>query len=205
MMRQVYMALISKRKSRKDFYGKRIGIFGLGPRLGVTHIAVAVSNFLSDEAKLKVRLYEQNGHGDISRLIHALGGSETDKEFTFHRVTYVPFVNDSELLSGPDCDCMVFDLGRDFARAKNTLRLCDIKIAVAGDAVWLKNEYDFLKELAAGNTDISNWRLFVNLGNPARIKEKEKYGMITGCFPFEPDPVYPCRETILFLQEAFKK
>ena len=199
------MAYISKRRSKNYFYGKRIGVFGLGPRLGVTHISVAISNFLSDEAKLKVRLYEQNGHGDIAYLIHALGGSDKDKEFSFHRVTYVPFVDECELLSGSDCDCMVFDLGQDFSRAKNTLSHCDIKIAVAGDAPWRQKEYVFLEELAAGNTDISNWRLFINLGNHNRIREKEKYGMITGCFPFDPNPVYPCRETIQFLQEAFKK
>ncbi|MBR6474873.1 MAG: hypothetical protein IKS98_05425 [Lachnospiraceae bacterium] len=200
------MSIFSTNKKTKAlFSGKRIGIFGLGPRCGVTHISVAVSNFLSDEAKLKVRLYEQSGHGDISRLIRYLGGSEIDKEFTFHRVTYVPFVKDSELLSDPDCDCMVFDLGRDFKYAKNTLKLCDIKIAVADDAPWLNAEYGFLDELAAGATDISNWRLFINLGDQTRMKEKEKYGMITGCFPFEPNPVYPCRETIIFLQEAFKK
>lgn len=195
----------ANKKSKTIFLRKRIGIFGLGPRCGVTHIAVAISNFLSDEAKLKVRLYDQSGHGDISRLINFLGGSEPDKEFTFHRVTYVPFVRDSELLSDPDCDCMVFDLGRDFKKAKNTLKLCDMKIAVANDAPWLRSEYVFLDELAAGDTDITNWRLFVNLGDHTRLTEKEKYGMITGCFPFEPSPVYPCRETIIFLQEAFKK
>ena len=76
---------------------------------------------------------------------------------------------------------------------------------MADDAPWLNAEYLFLDELAAGDTDISNWRLFINLGDQTRMKEKEKYGMITGCFPFEPNPVYPCRETIIFLQEAFKK
>ena len=178
---------------------KRIGILGLGPRSGTTHIAVAVSNFLSDEAGLRVGLFEQNRSSDIGKLALSLGAVNEESVYSYHRVTYIPCDSGQQM---PDTDCTVFDLGHSFSAAVNILKFCDIRIIVGTDAPWREDEYRFLEELAAGGTDISNWRLFVNLGNTDYIKEKEKYGMITGCFPFEPDPVFPGRETIKFLTEA---
>ena len=190
-------------KSKKTKNGikslKRIGVLGLGPRSGTTHIAVAVSNFLSDEARLRVSLIEQTRNSDIGKLALSLGAAKEESAYSYHRVTYIPCECGQQI---PNTDCMVFDLGHNFCAASNTLRFCDVKIIVGTDAPWRKDEYRVLEELAAGGTDISNWRLFVNLGSLKYIEEKEKYGMITGCFPFEPDPVYPCRETINFLMEA---
>ena len=180
---------------------KRIGVLGLGPRSGTTHIAVAVSNFLSDEAGLKVVLCEQNRSSDIDALILSLGAGKAEHRYTYHRVTYIAGDSAQQVLD-TDCDCMVFDLGHNFSTALNTFQYCDIRIVVGTDAPWRREEYRILEELAAGGTDISNWRLFINLGNRKYIEEKAKYGMITGCFPFEPDPVYPCRATIDFLMEA---
>ncbi|MCR4624949.1 MAG: hypothetical protein K5795_03125 [Lachnospiraceae bacterium] len=180
---------------------KRIGILGLGPRSGTTHIAVTISNFLNDEAGLKAALCEQNPSGDLGTFILSLGAGKAESIYTYHRVTYIPCDSVQQVFD-TSCDCMVYDLGHNFSNALNTLKYCDIRIIVGMDAPWRRNEYRILEELAANGTDISNWRLFVNLGNIKYLEEKAKYGMITGCFPFEPDPVYPCRETIDFLMEA---
>ena len=194
--------LFRHRKSHADeFSGRRIGVVGLGPRNGTTHIAIAISNYLSETGHKRVCLAECNGHNDLDELIRSLGASQKEKWYTYHRVTYIPSFLDRMPMPDIDFDCMVFDLGRDIDNAMNTIRLCDPKIAVAADAPWRRGEYAVLNEIEGKRSGLSGWRVFVNLGNPLLLKKKDDYGMITGCFPFEPDPVFPCHETISFLEE----
>ncbi|MBR4341825.1 MAG: hypothetical protein IKP88_03780 [Lachnospiraceae bacterium] len=183
------------------FNGKRIGIIGLGPRNGTTHIAIALCNYLSECRHKRVCLAEQNRHNDISRFLFTLGYSSCTEIVTHHRVTYIPSFNDIIPLFNMKYDCMVFDLGHDLERSINAMNLCDIKIAVGTDAPWRRNEYALLKNLKDKNHELSGWRLFVNLGNPRLLKDKDEYQITAGCFPFEPDPVYPSKETISFLEE----
>ena len=182
------------------FNGKRIGVIGLGPRNGTTHIAVAISNYLSEYRHKRVALAEQNRHGDILKLAEALGAGACENMYTFHRVTYIPSFCDSIPLFDLKYDCMVFDLGHDFSKSLPTLQLCDIKIVVGTDAPWRKEEYSVLKGIAGSSRNLSSWRLFVNLGDPRHLSEFDDHHMTAGCFPFEPDPVYPAKETIRFLE-----
>ena len=199
------MFLKSKKISPESYLnGKRIGIAGLGPGCGVTHISIAVANYLSEAEKRKVCLFEQNRHNDIIHLMAALGSDLSQPFFTHHRVTYFPAFTGTlpEYASDLNCDCMVFDFGNDFHSALGNLMLCDIKIVVGTDAYWRQNEYDPFNSFTKDFTSLNSWRLFVNLGNVKRLKEKDGSAITVCCFPFEPDPVYPGKETITFLKEA---
>ena len=139
---------------------------------------------------------------DIICLAYSLGAKDNGP-FTFHRVTYIPFVSiDTNGLADLGSDCMVFDLGCDFKSGLSRLLLCDIKIIVGNDAVWRMGEYDKLESFPSIYGVLSSWRLFVNLGNIKHMREKDRYGMTVCCFPFEPDPVYPGNDTVDFLKEA---
>jgi len=183
--------------------GKRIGVLGLAPRCGATHIAVAISNYLADTEKKRVSLLERNRHDDLKSLITELGGSGTEPAFTFHRVTYVPSGIGISLESMPDLnsDCMVFDFGFDLKASLPHMLLCDIKILVGVEAPWCKDEYSVIEHLSNSYGLMTSWRLFVNLGNPKLLKGKDRYGMTACCFPFEPDPVYPGLDTCNILRE----
>jgi len=196
------MIFKKNRKNADDYFsGKRIAVLGLGPRNGTTHIAISLSNYLSDSRHKRVCLAEHNRHGDLVELIRVLGSDMSMREYSYHRVTYIPFFSDRDSMPEIEYDCMVFDFGSDFMRNMNIVNLCDIKIAVGMDAPWRKTEYAILKDLTGRSGSSSSWRLFVNLGNPAYLEEKDIYGIDSGCFPFEPDPMYPCRETITFLED----
>lgn len=184
------------------FNGKRIGVLGLAPRCGTTHIAVAISNYLSEHEKKRVSLLEQNRHNDINALTYSLGAKDNGP-FTLHRVTYIPSAGiDTGRLADLGSDCMVFDLGCDFKSGLSRLLLCDIKIIVGTDAVWRTEEYEKLEAFPSMYETLSSWRLFINLGNIKHMRGKDRYGMTVCCFPFEPDPVYPGKDTIEFLKEA---
>ena len=184
----------------EHYNGKRIGIIGLGPRNGTTHIAVAVSNFLSETKHKRVCLVERNRHEDIIKLSKLLIPS-CNGICSYHRVTYIPSSCTKDPLYDLKYDCMIFDLGHELDRNLNTLQLCDIKIAVGTDAPWRKYEYDVIKELFGKDRIPKSWKLFINLGNPNYLKHMDNIPMIKGCFPFEPDPVFPSKETIDFLEE----
>ena len=196
-------------KSKKSFpesylNGKRIGLAGLAPGCGTTHICVALSNYLSEAEKRKVCLFEQSRHDDLKYLTASLGSGIDDPYFTYHRVTYFPSFGGSlsEYASDLDCDCMVFDFGNDLHSALGKLMLCDIKIIVGTDAYWRQKDYEPFEAFTSEYASLSSWRLFINLGDAKRIKEKDRFGITVCCFPFEPDPVYPGKETITFLREA---
>ena len=197
------MIFKSKSNSQKSYLnGRRIGVLGLSPRCGATHIAVAISNYLSEAEKKRVTLFERNRNDDIQKLTAKLGAKDTDP-FTYHRVTYVPSpVYSSETIPDIEADCMVFDLGSDFRSGMRHLLLCDIKIIVGTDAVWREEEYEKLTAFTSNYGTLSSWRLFINLGDTKRLKEKDRYGMTVCCFPYEPDPVYPGKDTENFLKEA---
>jgi hypothetical protein len=194
--------LFNRKNSFKDerYNGKRIGIIGLGPRNGTTHIAVAVSNFLSETKHKRVCLVEHNRHDDLSRLTETLEPGVSGI-CSYHRVTYIPSSQMNDPLYDLKYDCMVFDLGHDLIRNLNFLQLCDIKIAVGTDAPWRKHEYAVIKELFGKERIPESWRLFINLGNPSFLKTMDHCPVFKGCFPFEPDPVFPSDETIKFLED----
>ena len=193
---------IKNNPSKSYLNGKRIGVLGLAPRCGTTHIAVVISNYLSEAEKKKVSLIERNRHDDLKKLTASLGAKDTGP-FTFHRTTYVPSLNASpDKIPDLESDCMVFDLGCDFKSGLSHLLLCDIKIIVGTDAVWREEEYEKLESFTSKYETLSSWRLFVNLGDTKKMKERDRYGMTVCCFPFEPCPVYPGKDTENFLREA---
>ena len=184
--------------------GRRIGILGLAPRVGTTHIAVAVCNYLSEYERKRVLLLEESRHNDIGALVMGFGAKEPGEPYEFHRVTYIPSqsIGNMEALMDLDSDCTVSDLGCNFKQGLSRILLCDIKILVGTDGIWRENEYDKLEDIRGTSPYLNSWRLFINLGNVRKLKEKDRFGITACCFPFEPDPVYPGEETVNFLREA---
>ena len=69
------MIFKSKTNPQNNYFnGKRIGVLGLAPRCGTTHIAIAISNYLSETEKKRVSLIEQNRHNDIICLAYLFRG-----------------------------------------------------------------------------------------------------------------------------------
>jgi len=149
---------------------------------------------------MRVCLLEYNRHNDLIKL----SGRNNDKAgepFTKHLVTYIPRFDKSFGLPDVKYDCMVFDLGHSAGTVPEAFKLCDIKIAVGTGAIWRQSEFGLLKDLTSKAGGLSGWRLFVNMGTPKILRETDMYGITAGCFPYEPDPMFPGNETISFLEE----
>lgn len=200
------MKLFKRNTVYDSLQGKRIGVIGLSPRCGTTHIAVAISNYLSDERQKSVCLLERSGHDDLRSLAEALGkamSGESAGIFSYHRVTYVGSgAEEPRNLINSSFDCTVFDFGSDIERSLSALCLCDYRIVVGSAAPWRRKEYEVLHNLSEQAGELTNWRLFVNLGSNAWLREYAMTEMEAFCFPFEEDPVFPGEQTVLILQSA---
>lgn len=200
------MKIFKKSIVYDNLQGKRIGVTGLSPRCGTTHVAVAISNYLSDVARKKVCLIERSGHEDLKYLTDTLGGTdggEASGVFSYHRVSYVcSGTKEAAALVDSSFDCTVFDLGSDIGRSMSTLCLCDYRIVVGASAPWCRTDYEILSKIAGKAGELTNWRLFVNLGDAALSRTYARAEMETFCFPFEADPIFPGEETKKILQSA---
>lgn len=185
--------------------GKRIGVVGLGPRCGTTHISLSIGNYISDFLKCRVCLKEVNSHGDFAEICRYLGCKASGgSDYAFHRVSYYPFMPADHSASRltDSFDCTVMDLGCDINSARDALELCDFRIIVGAGACWREKEYSFISTLFTGDSDLSNWILYINLGTQLQVKYYKKLGFATYVFPFEPDPFNPCEASIKIMEKS---
>lgn len=199
--------MLFKRKSSAadSLQGKRIGVLGLAPKNGTTHIAVAISNYLADTENKSVCLMEKNSHNDLEPFITSLGAPKNATDYEFHHVTYICSrgMSDEDKMLDASYDCMVFDLGSDMSSAVKTLCLCDLRIVVGAAAEWRRDEYAVLEKLSQRTGGLNNWLLLVNLGNEHCLKELRKYDIPMFCFPCEDDPVFPSEYLKQIMKAAF--
>lgn len=189
-----------------NLQGKRIGILGLGPGNGVTHISVALSNYLADVRKKSVCLMEKSGHNDFEALVSSLGAPTGAADYEFHQVNYVCHrgLSEEDKMLDSYYDCTVFDLGADLNAAMKTLCICDLRIVVGTGAAWRRGEYDQLRRLVQKNGGLNNWLLFVNLGNKETCRQLREFDIPAFCFPCESDPVFLGTESISLFEEVFR-
>ena len=133
------------RAKAADGVCRAIGVVGLGPRNGTTHVAIAMANFLADVKGFEVCLAEKSDHSDMEKLPELMkGGRERGTgPVKINGVTYLTsgFAYDRSILNNGKFDCIVYDLGSDIKRAELTLMNCDTEIAVGSAAPWRAEEY----------------------------------------------------------------
>ena len=128
-----------KRRSvhRSPAGGKKIGVYGLGPRCGTTHIAIALANCLAAFPGREVCLTERSDRDDLAKLPALLReGAEGKGPVRLNGVTYLTagYAYDAKTTENTSFDAVVYDLGCNMKKAENLLSDCDIRIAVAGAA-----------------------------------------------------------------------
>lgn len=191
------MNLFRTKRKVDTVQGKRIGVVGLSARCGVTHIAIALANYLSDRHGKSVCLIEKSGHSDLHYICQRKREGQDSELFELHNVTYLCHGCEEayERMLDSSFDCMVYDLGSNLKAAIPELCRCDIRIVVGAAAPWRGSEYEGLKLLSEGKGRLMNWKLLVNLGNPDNIRDYGSLGLEAGCFPFESEPLFPGNET----------
>jgi hypothetical protein len=119
-----------------------IGVTGVEPRSGSTHLAIMIANYLNGLGK-SVGLIEANGSGDYARIEQAYEGIKgyvgQSRSFGIHKTDYYKTVKPSELTSllAQKYDYILLDIGysedaawlEEFARA-------DLQLVAAAGIDW---------------------------------------------------------------------
>ena len=187
---------------------RSVGVVGLGPRNGTTHIAIAMANFLADVKGFKVCLAENSDHNDVSLLPEIMERSRNagGGPVKINGVTYLTsgFAYDGKLQKNGKFDYIVYDLGSDMRKAELTLMNCDTEIAVGCAAPWRSEEYLTFRRTYGQAGDE---RKRIILINPAEARSMRMIaagdiGMLP--FPYEPDPMHPGKDTVKILERAIR-
>ena len=196
------------RAKAADGVCRAIGVVGLGPRNGTTHVAIAMANFLADVKGFEVCLAEKSDHSDMEKLPELMkGGRERGTgPVKINGVTYLTsgFAYDRSILNNGKFDCIVYDLGSDIKRAELTLMNCDTEIAVGSAAPWRAEEYLSLTRPEGANNSTRKRMILINPAD-ARAMRMITAGTIRLLpFPYEPDPMHPGKKTIKILERAIR-
>jgi len=186
--------------------GLSIGVYGLGPRCGTTHIAIALANCLADCKGYKVCLTEKSDRDDISKLPELKRGRRENEEgpAVLGGVTYLTsgYAYNAQQINGRGFDAVIYDLGSNIKKAEKTLARCGIVIAVAGAAPWRACETEAFKGALPEGETAGKSLLFLNPANEGMLKNIRPKGVAVLPFPFEPDPLRPGKETLKILERA---
>ncbi|MBR5968040.1 MAG: serine/threonine protein kinase [Lachnospiraceae bacterium] len=208
-------SLKGRAERRPPAGGVKIGVFGLGPRCGTTHIAIALANCLADSPGREICLTERSDRDDLAKL-PALRreGAEGKGPVRLNGVTYLTagYAYGAGLTENTSFDAVIFDLGCNMKKAEAVLSECDIRIAVAGAAPWREKERESCKGSAAVETHENSGDggadkgtvLLINPADDRLMRDIRGAGVRMLPFPFEPDPMNPGKQTKKILERAIR-
>lgn len=187
-----------KRKSDKIV----IGLIGTHKGVGVTHLGIMLSNYLSKHKGFRVAYLEMNMEDDIKYLLYAFE-SDMDKlcevnQFSIFNTTYYKNVRDPELIKilNEDYEYFILDFGTDFNKNKNELLRCDVKLVIGSLTEW-KRQYlvqfiDNKRELPS----FSNWKYLIVFGQRKDlIIASSEFHIKLNRIGYEPDPFLLSKES----------
>lgn len=187
-----------KRKSNKIV----IGLIGTHKGVGVTHLGIMLSNYLSKHKGFRVAYLEMNREDDIKYLLYALE-EDMDKlceanHFSIFNTTYYKNVRDPELIEilNEDYEYFILDFGTDFNKNKNELLRCDVKLVIGSLTEW-KRKYlvqfiDNKRELPS----FSNWKYLIVFGQRKDLRiASSEFHIKLNQIGYEPDPFLLSKES----------
>lgn len=177
---------------------KTIGIMGSDRGVGVTHLALAIANFISIETGEKVILADLSGTKELKRI-------KTAKDGTLYGAAYFPDVTNEQIprLMNESYDYLVFDFGSDREKNFREFLRCERKIVTGSFSLWKRQAYDDFMQYAKYEKSYMEWDYCALFGIKKEDKKnfKKLYGVPVREVPFFSNPYELEKEEFLFLQE----
>lgn len=177
---------------------KTIGVFGSDRGVGVTHLALAIANFISLESGEKVILADLSGTKELKQIKTAKGG-------TLFGVSYFPGVTNAQIpqLMNESYDYLIFDFGSDREKNYKEFLRCDRKIVTGSFSPWKRQSYDDFMQFINNEKSYMEWAYCALFGLKKEDRKdfKKLYGVPVRAVPFFESPYELGKEEYLFLQE----
>lgn len=167
---------------------------------GVTHLAIALANYLHSALGKKTAIIELSGRQELRQMIQ----KEGDKGKKLLGICYYTDICVGKIpeLMNSRYEAFVLDLGDDYAAAREEFLRCDRKIVIGSISPWKAPAYEhFLKNVTASD-NYESWEflaLFANLSD--RKKIQKRYGLHIVGVPWIENPFYLKKEDMVFLQK----
>ena len=181
----------------KSFLGKTIGIIGTATGVGVTHLALSLSNFLVIEQGKRVMLADFSAGRELGHV------PVTPKKCAYG-VTYAVDWDIKRMpqLMNEAFDFLILDFGSDWQNNREEFLRCSKKIVLGSLQPWKKEQYDRRMQELEKETGFEHWDYCALFGE----KEEKKYFMQTyhltlRLVPFFENPYRLGKKEFLFLQE----
>ena len=177
-----------------------IGIIGIGMGCGVTHLTIALANYLQSGMGKKTAVIELSGQNALKDMIQEEGNKRHDL-LGIHYFTDVSIGKIAEVINS-QYEAFVLDLGGDYAAAREEFLRCDRKIVIGSISPWRITAYErFLKNIIASE-NYERWEFLVYLPNLVDKKSIQKrYGVNMISVPLIENPFYLKKEDMIFLQK----
>lgn len=169
-----------------------IGIIGVCPGVGVTHLAFCLSQFLDKIAGQHTALVEYNRNGDFYHFqsCYFEEESEIKESFQLGGINCYPSVNTAVYMNilNKNYSNIIVDFGSNRIYAFSEFLRCDKKIVVANLSEWRQESLiQFINESREiiGSKD---WNYIIPFTTDAQLKKSRRiFGRKLTRFPYQPD------------------
>lgn len=177
----------------------RIGVFGVQPRCGTTHICILLAWYLSEFLGKRVMLINLSDNNDISSLrkfYKVKQWKEREQMFSCEGITFIEQggLEQAEYTKEKQYDFCILDLGSNPYKAMQKLVCCDKKIVVGNTAPWSQDFWCLLETLLSERKEVDSFRGIMNLSDKHRIQPE--LPVKSYCIGFEPMLFHPGKSTI---------
>lgn len=186
--------------NRKRKEKTSIGILGIGMGCGVTHLTIALANYLQSGLGKKTAVIEMSGQNDLKGMLQKECKGK-QKLLNVHYFTDICVGKIPEIMNS-GYEVFVLDLGGDYAAAREEFLRCDRKIVIGSISPWRICAYEHFIENTIASENYELWEflvLFANLLDKKRIQKR--YGMHMMSIPCIENPFCLKKEDIMFLQK----
>ena len=182
--------------------GVVVGVMGQEAGLGVTHLSIAMANYMAGYLKANVALVEFGERGTLAALFE-----EADEEVYLDGVTYFPNVLAQDLgyIYNMDFDYVILDLGRDSRSAREELLRCTDKLIVGSLCPWRKKRYyEFIKQIQEHMGNLERFTFLALFEDKIEIKRcRRTFGVRVQHIPYIANPFYVKEKEVPFLHSLF--
>ncbi len=177
-----------------------IGIIGIGMGCGVTHLTIALANYLQSGTGKQTAVIELSGRHELKDMIQKEGNHKQEL-LGVHYFTDVSIGKIAEIINSR-YEAFVLDLGGDYDAAREEFLRCDHKIVIGSVCPWKITAYEhFLKNIKASE-NYERWEFLVFIPNLMDKKSIQKrLGMRMLSIPWIENPFYLKKEDMIFLQK----
>lgn len=124
-------------KSMARIEQRTIGVIGVAPGMGVTHLVIALADYSVSCRRRKTAVVELSGNHAIEKL------TGTREPFEWNRIMFYPDFPKSRVaeLRNGDYEVVIFDMGSCYYSVRTEFLYCDRKLVLGSLAPWRKADY----------------------------------------------------------------